>query len=546
MKRTKRIVGLLLCIAMLVPVLAGCGGNSNTDTSSAPPTASETSSQAVEVTPASSAPPDIVAAPSAAPTEADVEFVKHLTMTSESIAVIDLFNPAFQSAWILIVCHMMFDTLMYRNYDNVYEPRLALEWGTDDGQTYWFKLREGVYFHNGELFTASDVAYMIDRVKDTPGVPSYDTYKQIKSYEIINDYEITVTLEAINVEFIAQFATCSIANKKAYDDDPEKGGWIGTGPWIVESFVPTERIEMVRNENFWGEKPVTERFTWIYVAEATAQLIMLENGDVQLSGISNTNVPIYENDPRFQIRAYVMNNCNYLAFNMMKPVTADINFRKAVAHALVRQEIVDIAVGGYGATVDHGTIWGYRIPFKGDDIPQIPYDLEAAKACLEASGYKGETIQLVAGMSHTIATAQVVQQQLSKIGINVEIFDTDPPTLATYVTWGHTGADIVVNSAVFARPSSVRSYLMPGMNANTANYENPEMNRLLDEVVVTVDEAAREKLYREIQQIIADDIPYVGTMHMGMNRIEAAGVGGVVYFPDNNWDFRYTYMVKQD
>jgi len=148
-------------------------------------------------------------------------------------------------------------------------------------------------------------------------------------------------------------------------------------------------------------------------------------------------------------------------------------------------------------------------------------------------------------MAHTIATAEVLQQQLQKVGIKVEIFSTDPPSLASYVKWGHENADIVVNSAVFAVPSSVRPYVYPGMNANTANYDNPYMADLLDRALVTVDDADREKLYREVQQIIADDIPYLGTMHMGMTRIEALGCGGVVYFPDNNWDFTHAYMVKQ-
>jgi len=150
-------------------------------------------------------------------------------------------------------------------------------------------------------------------------------------------------------------------------------------------------------------------------------------------------------------------------------------------------------------------------------------------------------------MAHTIATAQVLQQQLAEIGVNARIFNTDPPAFATYTAWGHTGADIVVNSLVWSSlASSIRPAISPGNDANKPNYDNPVITDLLNTATVTVDAAERARLYGEIQRILQDELPYIGTMHMGMNRIEAAGVGGVVYFPNNNWDFSQTYMVKQD
>jgi len=552
MKEMKRVIGIVLCLAVCLTLLAGCGGKENTDTPSASPPASGSSSPAAPGTssppPSSSSSPDNMSViETDAPPPAEAEYVDHIVVASETIAVIDLFNPAFGSAWIQIVSRMFTDSLVYCNIDGGYEPMLATDWGTEDGKVYWFKLRDDVYFHNGEHFTAADVLYTLNRAKDSPGTPMYDAVKQVESIVAVNDYEVIITLEAINVDFMYTISTPTIAmvNEKAYNDDPDKGAWIGTGPWIITSFVPTERIEFVRNDNYFGEIPVTKSITFLYVAEQTAALIMLENGEIDFNQLNAVNVPIYENDDRFVLKNYIMNNCNYLAFNMMKPITADINFRMAVAHAIDRQQIVDIAVGGYGQPVQWGTFWGYRTAFKNNDIPLIPYDLDKAREYLAKSSYKGETIELVAAMAHTIATAQVVQQNLQQIGINVTIFDTDPPSLASYVTWGHTKADIVVNSAVATLPSNMRSYLYSGINANTANYTNPVVEELLDKAFVTVDDAEREKLYYEIQEIVAGEIPYLGTMHMGMYRIEAAGCGGAIYFPNNNWDFTHVYKVKQ-
>jgi len=558
MKKTKRIIGLIICLALSFALFAGCN-KTDTDTGTGTGTGSSTTTNSPSGGNSGSSSPSpspsptntgTIAAPE--PPPAVAEFVEHLTLISENIAIIDLFNPAMATAWLIVVERMYSDTLIYRNLENEYVPRLAKEWSTADGKNYNFKLRDDVYFHNGEKFTAADVAFTVDKAKDSPGAGIYDNFRQVDSYTIVNDYEITLTLIDVNVEFYFNVASSYIMNEKAYNDDPVKGGWIGTGPWVISEFRPSERIEFTRNENYYGNEsnggwlPVTTKtFTFVYVAETTSALIMMENGEAQLGTVSNVDLPRYKDDPRFQIKDYIMNNCNYLAFNMLKPFSSDINFRLAVAHCINREQMVEIAVDGFGAAVDHGTLWGFRTPFKASEIPRIPFDLDKAAEYLALSGYNGETILITAGMAHTIKQAQVAQQNMAKIGINVEIFDTDPGTFASFTTWGHTEAHIVVNSAVFAVPSSSRNFLLPNMNANKANYENPEVIQLLETAAVTVDDAERERMYRRIQQILADEIPYLGTLHMGMNRMEAAGVGGVTYFPDNNWDFTGAYMVVQ-
>lgn len=212
MKKTKRIISLVLCLTLGLALLAGCGAKitqsspTNTPSASGPP----------------ASPPPVVAAPSTPPP--DVEFVDHLTMISETIAVIDPFNPAFTSAWTGVVSHMMYDALFYYTLDNTYEPALAKSYETDDAKTWKFYLRDDVYFHNGEKFTAADVVWTMETAKNSPGTLIYDIAKQIESFNVINDYELEIILSEVNIDFIFNISqpTASIVNQKAYEDDLKK------------------------------------------------------------------------------------------------------------------------------------------------------------------------------------------------------------------------------------------------------------------------------------------------------------------------------------
>ena len=173
------------------------------------------------------------------------------------------------------------------------------------------------------------------------------------------------------------YPTYPIVNREAYENDPDKGAWVGTGPWIVTDFSSNDYIKFVRNDNYFKELPKAKTFTMKYVAEETARMIMFENDELDFTGVSSDKVDIYRNDDRFILNSYVMNNTNFVAFNMNDPLLSDINFRLACAHAFNNQECVDITLNGYGVAAP--TYWGYRTQYKNTDLQPYTYDLELAK-----------------------------------------------------------------------------------------------------------------------------------------------------------------------
>ena len=536
MKKAKIALCIIFCVVLVMSALVGCGKAEPEDTTqtATPPPASST--------PTASPPPAPTQPP---PPPEDVKYKEDIVVTlGDKVAVIDIFNPAFQSSQAALVTNMIYDNLVYCTMDTTYEPELATSWETDDYKTFTFKLRDDVKFHNGEPFTADDVAFTIDKARESVGTMINDKFSQIEKYEIVNDYEIILTLKQANVDFIydISYPTYPIVNREAYENDPDKGAWVGTGPWIVTDFSSNDYIKFVRNDNYFKELPKAKTFTMKYVSEETARMIMFENDELDFTGVSSDKVDIYRNDDRFILNSYVMNNTNFVAFNMNDPLLSDINFRLACAHAFNNQECVDITLNGYGVAAP--TYWGYRTQYKNTDLQPYTYDLELAKEYLAKTSYNGEPIEVICAMPHTIKNAQVFQSQMALIGINIEIFETDGATLSANTMWGNTDAQIVVNSGAWSGlANSIRNYVYPNNNANKANYSNPEVSALLDQASVETDEAKREQLYKQVQAIVHEELPYLPIFNMELFIGGQAGTGGILFFANNNHDYSLAYRI---
>ncbi len=534
MKKFIRLFSLLICIAITVSMFAGCGGGADTPSPSANSPAPVVNSPA-NPNPTTPTPPP------------EAKYKDNLVYLAGSpIPVIDLFNPASTSNQLVSITFNAYNRLVYRTVDNEFEPELAVSWKTDDYKTVNFKLRDDVYFHNGEKFTAKDVKWTFDTAKKSVGSKIFDILNKVESVEVVNDYEINVVFTSVNVDYLYDLSTQTygILNEKAYSADKEKGPWVGTGPWIITKVAP-EVIAFTRNEDYWGEVPVTKTMEFKYVAEVAARLIMLENDEVDIMIVDPMMAETYKKDPRFTIWEYIGNSASSFAFNFNNPITADKNFRLAVAHAFNADECNQFTLSGTGLAAPSAAFWGLYTEFRRDDLPRYKYDPELAKEYLAKSNYNGETVEILVGPMVTVRRdAQVMQQALQAIGVKAEIFETDGATVAQRSAWGNKDTQIVCGTSFnVVAPSGIRTFAYPGYTANKSNYDNARMKELIDLGDVTLDKAEREKIYHEIQQILADDVVYLTNYHQGMAFAGQEGCGGAVLFPDAGQDLSHYYRV---
>ena len=531
MKKVKSQVSIFLCLILSLSLLVGCKGAESKNTTPVGTTSKGPSSGTTSTEP-----------------PADAKYAKELTIYSLPCSVIDVGNPAFFTAQVAWYCNNAFNTLVKLTSDWNFKPALATSWETDDYKTYKFKLRDDVYFHNGEKFTADDVVFTLERGKQSTS-QARDRWVQVESYEVVNDYEIILVATSVNVNFIndvAAFHGCSILNREAVEADPERGTWIGTGPWKIVDLVVKQYTEFVRNDDYWGELPKTEKMTFKSIPEQSAQLIALENGELDsVQGLIPAYLIDLEDDDRFVKDRYTLMNCGNISFNLLDPILSDINFRMAVAYALNRDDCNEITRSGYAESAYQ--MWGYTTEYKNTDISYPSYNVEKAKEYLAKSSYNGETIEIAAALVDHISNAQVIQANLQAIGINTEIYQTDLPGLTAHTKWGATTHQIVVGASTWNNlASSARSLYYPGVTGNKANYDNPVVTELLDRAAQTIDKTEAEEIYRQIQEIVLQDMAYIPIQHLVYVIVSQKGVGGLDIFYSVNHDFAYDYKIIEE
>lgn len=538
----KKFVALLLCLVLVVGLLSGCGSKKPDDA-----TPSETPGQT-----------------NIAINDGDKtavvgtnQTVDETTKYKESLTVIcdntqmSVLDPANSQAGgqgsVMNFC-CIHDTLV-GNDNGTVVPELALSWETTDYQNYTFHLREDVTFHNGEPFTADDVAFTVEHAKAAMGGTAYTRCSYIDSVEVVDDHTVTLKLNQVNTDFIYYLYSpnLSILNREACEANPEKGPWIGTGAWIVEEFVSNEYSQLVVNENYWGEVPHAKRLRFIKVAEEATRYMMLTNDEVDVAfGCSPADFDAIRDDPKFNLFTYVICNVGFVGFNMSDPVTSDINFRKCVAHLINRADIIAGTRYGYGEEPKSGAFWGSSTMYRNTDLPTLDYDVELAKEYLEKSNYNGETVELCSWVGEFKTICQILQSELMNIGVNATFFETDYAGFMEHVKFGDNKSQIISSSGGWTTyASSCNSFFAEGSSNNTVSYVNPEVADLLKRAGSTTDEAEKESLYKEAQRLIYEDCAYVPVMSIEHGVGCAKDVGGVILTSENMHDLSHIFRIVE-
>ena len=547
MKNSKRILAIILSLVMCVALLAACAKD---------PAASNSPGNTASPSPSVSAPTASQGAapqPSVTPTGEGTKYAEEITfvMGNTASGSLNPFSAASNATPSYHTFIMIFDRLLVSLGEGKYGPDLATEWKTDDYKTFTFKLREDVDFHNGEHFTADDVAYTVKTaIADGAGSSASSHWSQIETVNVLGPYEIEFVLKQANIDFYFTVteSMMGIVNEKAMKENPESGHQIGTGAYKVAEFISNDYIKLERNDNYWGELPLTKRFTYRFVPEPSSRTIMLQNGEIQFCmGIGAEDIPVFRAEPdNFTVYPLTYNDIQGLSFNFDDPITGDKNFRLAVMYAINKNEIATFA-SGITVGVEGGAVWGYQTEFRNNDIPGITQDVNKAKEYLAQSSYKGEEVVIAATVNTNIKAAQAMQQQLALAGIKSSVLELDTAGLNALISKENNTSQMVVYSVRGSLSASfARAAFYPGGAQNRSNYNNPEVARLLDEAGGTFDTEARKALYMQIQELVAEDLP-ITPIYWVVNPIVAlSNVGGFALNSDHNRsDFRYMYMTVE-
>jgi peptide/nickel transport system substrate-binding protein len=399
------------------------------------------------------------------------------------------------------------------------QPDLAESWtASDDLKTWTFKLRQGVKFHSGREVDAEDVKTTVARVIDkATGSVARVNFEMVEAMDIVDKHTIRFTLKAPYAGFAEILSDRQLRIVPRDKLDSIAAEPIGTGPFKFKQFRPGDRVELVKNPDYFLKgTPKLDEIVFRIMPESAAQIAALETGEVDLVW----NLPLeaidqVKKNSNLVVDAVPTSTWDGVIMNAAHKPFDDVRVRRAVQAALDKKALVEFALFGHG-TPTH-TMISPAHPYFNKDIPIAAPDPSAAKKLLGEAGYAqgvDVTIYVPSGRPARERIGVAVKEMLKPAGINVDV---------QRVPWDKFVKDIEGKAAFYvdgfySRPT-IDTSIYPWYHSNGSwntvlwNYKNPEMDKVLDAARAAKSDAERAGLYKRFQVIAVDEpagvIPYV-------------------------------------
>lgn len=432
---------------------------------------------------------------------------------------------------------LIFETLVYFGFDLQYHGLLAHSWEfANGGRDVTFFLREGIVFHDGTPMNAEAVAFNFNRVTDPAlASPGAGQLSGFLGATILGEYVVTLSFEEPISSLLYNlcqmfFGIQSPTAIKKYSEDYGQDVAVGTGPFKFESWEAGDRITMVRNEDYnWAPAyyenrgpSYLDRVVFYSMPDEMTRLLSLMQGSIDISGIPTQYIALFHEEEKVNINEAPVGRVNYLGLNCSKYPWSDVRVRQAIAHTIDRDEIVKVVLNNYA--VPNPTPIGTTVLGHDPTLYQLApaKDIEAGKELLVEAGFRetdsgwlhqdGQPLILEI-MTYTTSfyphLAQVLREQIIQLGIGVEIKTLESATLLAATPKGeHDGISIAYG---WSDPD-ILTYFFHSKNldrTNRVHYANPVMDQLLDRAQTTIDTLDRIALYREIQEILITESPWI-------------------------------------
>ncbi|WP_417519373.1 ABC transporter substrate-binding protein [Minwuia sp.] len=383
-------------------------------------------------------------------------------------------------------------------------PALADSWTvSEDGTVYTFDLADGVTYHDGTTFDSADVKFSFDRAMAEDSVnPTKGIFKLITSVEAVDPDTVRITLSKPDAFFLFNMAQGDASIVAPESADTNKTSPVGTGAYRFDSWTRGASMTLVKNPDHRDAGDVTiDRVTFRFIADPAAAVAALLSEEVDaFPGMPAPEVlEQFKADPRFDVVTGTTEGEVILALNNGKPPFDDIRVRKAISHALNRQEIIDGAYYGYGTPI--GSFFPPHHKSYVDLTGQYAHDIEKAKALLAEAGQSDLSVTLRSPhFPYARRSAEIIQNQLAKAGIAVAI---------EQVEWAFWIGEVYKKSNY---DMTIIAHTSPNDMGNFARgpkyfygYDNPEFTALWDRISTEPDPAKLDALLKQGQRFIADE-----------------------------------------
>jgi peptide/nickel transport system substrate-binding protein len=420
----------------------------------------------------------------------------------------------------------LFEMLVTTGFESEIVPQLATSWETsDDGLIWTFYLREGVKFHDGTPFNAKAAAFALEmHNKRRPG-----HLGPLASIEAADEH----ILRIIHTEPFAcllyqlTWPFFSMASHAAFNTNGTIIDPIGTGPFKEREWISGEKLVLMRNEDYWGGMPKLEKITLKHIPDDTTRVMALEAGNIDMiidvGGVPPEHARVLENNPEIEIMTKPIATVRNLLFNTRQPPFDEIKVRQAIQYGIDRESIIQFTLEGFGVLTASAVVPSI-VDWHNAEI-RVKYDLEKARQLLEETGWtdtdedgildkNGKEFRvslIIDGRWPAPTIAEIVQGQLRKIGIIVEIQVLETGAWSTAIRRGDHHMTIHALSFIGPHNALYRSFHSKG-DLNLARgvfFQNTRVDELTELGKRTIDVGKRHQYYLEVQRIVAEEAPLI-------------------------------------
>ena len=459
------------------------------------------------------------------------------------------------------IAHQIFGALIVQGPKQELNPGLAESWKPIDDLTWEFKLRKGVKFHDGSEFNADDVICSFKRAPDVPNSPgTFGLYTKGKTAVKVDDFTVHFKTEKPYPLMANDVSTVNIvsdtAGCNATTDDFNKGkAAIGTGPYKFVEYVPGDRIVLARNDDYYGNKPDFASVTFKPIKSSPARVAALLAGDVNMiNDVPTTDLGRLKKDDSLSISEGVSNRVIYLHMDQFredspyikgndgKPIKnpfLDERVRLAVSMAINRDAIVERVMEGQAIPAGQVLPDGFFGTSK--KLQPMKYDPKAAKQLLVDAGYPdGWTMTIHGPNDRYVNDARILEaiaQMMNRIGIKASV-ETLPrsvffkrasrggkdgqPEFSFYLAgWGAGSGE--ASSPLRSLIHTFNKELGTG-TANRGRHSNPEVDKVIQEALVTVDDDARAELLAKATEMAIESAAIIPVHYQVNSWAARAGI----------------------
>lgn len=516
--KTKKVLAGFTAAAIAASMITGCGAGAKTET--AVSTEAETTAAEEKET-------------TAAETVQDTEKRKERILTVSGngdfgFPSVYTISPKGQGYMTL---SYIFDTLMWKDESGLI-PYLAEDYSvSEDGLTYTFQLRKGVSFTDGTPFTAEDVKFTFDYMKEHPY--KWVSVSMVEEASVVDEHTVEIKLNKTYNPFLSDVAgSLPILPKHIWENvtepetftEPEAA--ISTGPFILENYdAAAGTYTFKANEDYFYGDVQIDKLVIANVSGGDSKEALLSGEIAAAPNISYKAAMSLKDSPEYTVLEGPGLSVTRLYFNFDEEAMAVKEIRQAMYHAVNLDEIVEKAYGGAGYPGSAGHVQP-GTPWYNPDVRQYAYDVETAKKMLSEAGaadsngdgileYNGEE------MSYTLTftendekLAELLVSYMKAVGIELVPQSADDATVKAAISEGNFELAFNTNGSFGGDPVFLSRFATAGADGAPSvtgqggtTWESEEYNKIYNESAVEQDDAKRHQQVNELQEIIAEELP---------------------------------------